>query len=105
MDIKTVKPEIKKYILNLAKYVKIDRALVYGSLAQGGQNAKDVDLLILSNDFAAMDFDKRSKLLYRVSVGFPYDLHVYGLVPQEFNQASSLTALGEIRRSRTIKIV
>ena len=52
-----------------------------------------------------MDLDERSKLLYRASVGFPYDLHVYGLAPREFNQASPLTALGEIRRHQTIRII
>ncbi|MBU2597456.1 MAG: nucleotidyltransferase domain-containing protein [Planctomycetes bacterium] len=105
MDIRTVKPAIKNYISNVAKYIRIDSVLLYGSLVQGCRNVNDVDLLVLSDDFASMDPDERSKLLYRASVGFPYDLHVYGLAPQEFNQASPLTTLGEIRRNQTIRIL
>ena len=105
MDIKKVKPAVKKYLLKVGNRIKIDSALLYGSLAQGRRQANDVDLLVLSNDFTAMDADERSKLLYRASVGFPYDLHVYGLAPKEFNQASPLTTLGQIKQTRTIKII
>ncbi len=104
MDIDTVKPVIRTYIKKVAKQVKINSVLLYGSLVQGKQDVNDVDLLVLSDDFSAMDLDERSKLLYRASVGFPYDLHVYGLAPQEFEQASPLTTLGEIRDSRTVSI-
>jgi len=105
MDIRTVKPAIKNYISNVAKHIHIDSVLLYGSLIHGRQNVNDVDLLVLSDDFASMDLNERSKLLYRASVGFPYDLHVYGLAPREFNQASPLTALGEIRHHQTIRII
>lgn len=105
MDLKTIKPEIKKYLDKVSKRVTIKSVLLYGSLARGKKNANDVDLLVLSDDFSVMDEDERSKLLYRASVGFPYDLHVYGLATDEFNQASPLTSLGQVRRQPTIKIV
>lgn len=105
MDIDTVKPALKNYLNQVAKRVKIKSVLVFGSLAQGKKNAKDIDLLVLSDDFASIDVDERSKLLYRASVGFPYDLHVYGLAPDEFNEASPLTALGKISQNPTIKIL
>lgn len=105
MDIKTVKPAVKNYLKKVAQRINIDSALLYGSLAQNHRNANDIDLLVLSNDFISMDIDERSKLLYRASVGFPYDLHVYGLAPREYNEASPLTTLGEIRRRQTIRII
>ena len=105
MDIRTVKPAIEAYIAKVGKRIKIDSVLLYGSLARGEAKANDVDLLVLSADFASMDADDRLKLLYRLSAGFPYDLHVYGFAPDEFKQASPLTAAGQIKNGRIISFL
>lgn len=106
MDIKHVTPAITNYLNNLRKRVRVDGAIVYGSFAEGQANREsDVDILILSDDFAQLDEDDRLRLLYRTSVGFPGDLHVYGVTPEEFAAASPLTTLGNIRLQKTIRIV
>lgn len=105
MDIAAIKPKITAYLKRLKKHIHVSQALVYGSFADGiARTESDVDLLIISDDFATMDEDKRSQLLYRASVGFPYDLHVYGLTSWEYQNASPLSTLGEIRRSKIIQI-
>lgn len=105
MDIQTIQPEIKKYLKNVNRHITVSDALVFGSVAEGrATETSDVDLLVLSEDFAKLDTDERAKLLYRASVGFPYDLHVFGLTPQEFHSASPLTSLGKILQSKTVHI-
>ncbi len=98
MDITKIKSSINKYLRNIQRDLVIDQALLYGSFARGNATANsDVDLLILSRNFAKMDEDKRLEFLYRKSVGFPYNLHVYGLTPHEYQSASPLTSLGAVK--------
>jgi predicted nucleotidyltransferase len=105
MDIQTIKPEVKKYLKNVSKHIRITDALLYGSFAEGrAQDASDVDIIVLSDDFINVDPDERSRILYRASVGFPYDLHVYGYTPEELKNASPLTALGQLKKNKTISI-
>ena len=93
------------FLKNIQKHVHISRALVFGSIAKGTATpTSDIDLLIISDDFAGFDADDRSKFLYRASVGFPYDLHVYGTTTNEYLHASPLTTLGQIRNEKTISI-
>ncbi len=105
MDIQTVTPFIKRYIQNINEHIKVSSVLLYGSLAEKRTTeTSDIDLLVLSEDFTKLDPDERSKLLYRSSVGFPYDLHVYGVTFDELQHASPLTTLGKIKQGKTIHI-
>jgi predicted nucleotidyltransferase len=100
MDFKQIKPAVSQYIGNLKKKLPIERVILFGSFAaEKASKDSDVDLLIISKKFAEMNDDQRSEFLYRQSVEFPYDLHVYGLTPKEFAQASSLSTLGEIKKT------
>lgn len=106
MDIGTVKPALINYINALKRHIKINGAVVYGSLASGHATIdSDIDLLVISDDLARYNEDEREKLLYRTSVGFPYDLHVYGVTKSEFEKASKLTTLGAIRSNKTIELL
>ena len=106
MDQATITPLIKQYLSRLQKYITVDKAILYGSLPDGTNTENsDIDLLILSSDFSKYDPDTRLKIIYRASVGFPYDLHAYGVTPEEYASASPLTTLGAIRSTNppTIK--
>lgn len=106
MDINQIKPAITSYLSHVGKRIRVDGALVYGSFVRGDTTQdSDVDMLILSQDFASMNEDERLRILYRASVGFPRDLHVYGVTPSEFQHASPLTTLGSIREQKTIRII
>lgn len=103
MDFDTIKPAVKAYINRLGKKVRISRAMLYGSIVQGSATpSSDVDMIVISDDFAKKDSDERSAVLYRASVGFPYDLHVYGTTDKEFTEASPLSTLGQIRMQKTL---
>lgn len=99
MDFEQIKPAVNKYLKKLKEDLRIEKVILYGSFAEGkASKDSDVDLIVISPSFARMDDDERLKLLYRKSVGFPYDLHVYGLTAKEFDSASPLTTLGEIKK-------
>lgn len=105
MDAQTVRPFIDNYKKNLKKYIKVNKILLYGSVAQGkAVDGSDVDVLVLSDDFTSLDADERGKILYRASVGFPYNLHAIGLTSKKFIHASSLTTAGSIKHTRTITV-
>lgn len=98
MDFKQIKPEIDSYIKRLKAKMDLDKVFLYGSFAKGeATEESDVDLIVISSGFAEMDEDKRLRFLYRNSVGFPYNLHVYGITPQEYESASPLTTLGIVK--------
>lgn len=98
MDQTAVNQNLKTYLTKLSKFVSIDEALLFGSYATGtAQGDSDIDLLVISRDFSKYDPDTRMKIIYRASAGFPYDLHAFGVTPDEYATASPLTTLGAIR--------
>ena len=79
MDFQQIKPAVKNYIKTISRDMPIKEVVLFGSFAEGkATEESDVDLIILSDKFSQMDEDRRLRFLYRRSVGFPYNLHVYG---------------------------
>ena len=98
MDFQKIKPAVKQYLNKLKRKLPFEEVILFGSFAEGkAREDSDVDLIILSDKFSQMTDDERLRVLYRQSVGFPYNLHVYGLTAKEFQSASPLTTLGEIK--------
>ena len=98
MDQATITKNLKSYLAKLSKFVSIDEAYLFGSSStETTKEDSDIDLLILSRDFSKYDPDTRLKIIYRASSGFPFDLHAYGVTPEEYASASPLTTLGAIR--------
>lgn len=99
MDFEKVKPAVEKYLKKVKKDLKVEKVILFGSFAEGkATKDSDVDLIVISPSFAKMDDDERLRFLYRKSVGFPYNLHVYGLTTEELKSASPLTTLGEVKK-------
>lgn len=99
MVIQKIKPALDNYIKKVTDSMNVEKIILFGSHARGdAKRDSDVDLLVISEDFATMDDDDRLKILYRLSVGFPYNLHVYGITPDELLHASPLTTLGEAKK-------
>lgn len=105
MDFIQTQPVIQTYLDRVSKHITLDAALLFGSLAEGTVTEEsDIDLLIISDDFALMDEDDRLRLLYRLTVGIPLDLHLYGVTNHEHQSASPLTTLGTIHKQKTIRL-
>ena len=79
----------KAYSASLFPLLTVQRALLFGSAA--GNTMKkdsDLDLIILSGDFAGMSFLKRLQLLNRQRQGLALTvpMDILGFTPKEFQQ-------------------
>ena len=90
---------IAHYLAFVGQHVRVERAFLYGSYAYGVPRSRsDVDLVVLSPDFAQMDRRRRQEQLaiwaWQAGVG---DIEALGLTPGEFETASDLSLMGEVR--------
>lgn len=100
MGITSIRASLKNYLDKLQSQLPLDGVYLCGSWAENrATQESDVDLLVLSSYFKELSEEDRDRLLYRLSVGIPLDLHIHGLTPEEYNNASRLTTLGSIRDS------
>lgn len=101
MDRKQIERVINIYLHNLAKKIKIEKAILFGSAATGKISKDgDIDLLILSPVFAKMETGDRFDLLYLSrtdSLTQKAAMDIFALTPQEYQQASKLSLVGEIK--------
>ena len=90
---------IARYLAFIGRHLRVKQAVLYGSYAYGNPRSRsDVDLVVLSEDFAQMDRRRRQEQLaiwaWEAGVG---DIEALGLTPEEFESASDLSIMGEVR--------
>jgi predicted nucleotidyltransferase len=90
---------LNHYIAYLQEHLPLEKAILFGSYAYGTpREGSDIDLMVLSSAFEEMPYPRRlerlSVLAWRAGVG---DIEALGCTPEEFEQASDLSLLGEIR--------
>lgn len=89
---------IARYLTFVGEHARIEQAFLYGSYAYGVSHSRsDIDLVILSADFAQMDRRRQEQLAiwaWQAEVG---DIEALGLTPEEFDAISDLSLLGEVR--------
>lgn len=95
---------IAHYLAFVGQHIQVERVFLYGSYAYGVPRSRsDVDLVVLSRDFAQMDRRRRQEQLsiwaWQAGVG---DIEGLGLTPEEFEAASGLSLLGEVREKGII---
>jgi len=95
---------ITVYLAFVDQHVRVERAFLYGSYAYGVPHSRsDIDLVVLSPDFARIDRRRRHEQLavwaWQAEVG---DIEALGLTPDEFEAASDLSLLGEVREKGII---
>jgi len=88
----------------VGQHVRVERAFLYGSYAYGTPRSRsDVDLVVLSPDFVQMDRRRRQEQLavwaWQAGVG---DIEALGLTPEEFEAASDLSLMGEVREKGVV---
>lgn len=103
MDIKKIRSVIKVYLEELKKEINPKKVILFGSFASGkAHRDSDIDLVVLSEDFRKMSFEKRLDLLIdarKHSLTRKFAMDIFGYTPEEFASASSLTTLGEIKET------
>lgn len=95
---------IARYLALVRQHMRIDKAILFGSYAYGQPHEfSDVDVVIVSRDFCNVPFVRRlerlSLLAWESKVG---DIEALGYTPKEFEQASDLSLLGEVRERGTV---
>ena len=95
---------IVNYLTFVGKRIRIERVFLYGSYAYGTPYSRsDIDLVVLSPDFAPMDRRRRQEQLaiwaWQAEVG---DIEALGLTPEEFEVTSDLSLLGEVREKGVV---
>jgi predicted nucleotidyltransferase len=82
---------IKRFLEELKKYIEIEKALLFGSWTEGeAEEGSDIDLLIVSNDFAKMDFWEKAKLLGKIKMQLLEPIDAVGVTPEDFEKSRSL---------------
>ena len=78
--------ELKKFLKSLSKDFLISNIILFGSRSTKKFNEfSDVDLIIVSRDFAKLDFFERVKKMYNYwNIDLPVDFICY--TPEEFNK-------------------
>lgn len=84
MDRKKIIKELKEYKKKIAKKIKIDKMILFGSRAKGRyRKDSDVDLIVVSPNFRKKRFVKRPFILYKEwDLDYPTDILCY--TPKEF---------------------
>jgi len=90
---------IDHYLAFVGQHVGVERAFLYGSYAYSAPRSRsDIDLVVLSPDFAPMERRRRQEQLaiwaWQAGVG---DIEALGLTPEEFEAISDLSVLGEVQ--------
>lgn len=105
---KNIRKIINLYKKDLEKKIKVSSMVLFGSQVSGKkQMDSDIDLLVISQNFKRMNPDKRLELLYKERknpITFKYSMDIFGVTPEEYENASDLTILGEIKETG-IKVV
>lgn len=76
--------DIKDFLKDVSKEIKIEKVILFGSRAMGNfTNESDFDLIIVSRDFKDMNFFSRVEKMYDYwKIDYPVDFLCY--TPNEF---------------------
>ena len=78
-----VQPELESYLVDLRRLIQVEAAVVFGSRARNDHwESSDIDLLIVSPDFADWPNSRRTDLLLSCWPGRPA-LEPFGVTAQE----------------------
>ena len=91
--------QVRRFLDYLRGQIVVERAILYGSSARGQTHAEsDIDLAVLSPDFADLDLFSRLRLLLRAAwkAGAEW-IEPIGYTPQEFDASQSGTFVREIK--------
>jgi len=85
VSIEEITKEAAEY---LSKYIIIYKFIVYGSYAYGEpREDSDIDIAVISEDFAGMSMIEKVELLSRVSLAVDSRIEVKGFSREEYDKA------------------
>ncbi len=88
---------IKKAIEYLLRKIRVSQAVLFGSHARGEADQwSDVDLAVVSPDFARMSHEKIMDLLIEVAIKVDRSVEIRPYTPSDFKEARPTNFLGHI---------
>ena len=88
---------IRRTLEYLRQRIKVEQAVLFGSHARGGADEwSDVDLAVISPDFARMPHAQLMDLLVDVSLAVDPSVEIRAYTPQELREARPSNFLGHI---------
>lgn len=97
---KTIKEVATEFAKELQKKIKVERIILFGSFAKGkAKKDSDLDLLIISRSFEKMNPWQRIDVLAKARKNYEFPMDYFGITPKEYEKASPLTILGEIKET------
>ncbi|HET7091594.1 MAG TPA: nucleotidyltransferase domain-containing protein [Anaerolineae bacterium] len=94
-----VRTQILRFVEALQQRMRVERAVLFGSYAYGKPHeGSDIDLAIVSPDFAAMN--RLERLVFLERIAWDADAHYIepvGFTAEELQNASRTSVLSEIR--------
>lgn len=95
-----IKRIVQEYVNALEPSIKVDRVVLYGSYANGRPHQwSDIDLVIVSHDFAKKSVWERQGILGNPLKNSDVMIEALGYSIAEYNNAMPQTFLGEIKRT------
>jgi predicted nucleotidyltransferase len=94
-----VKAQSLRFIGAVKQHIRVERALLFGSYAYGQpRDGSDIDLAIVSPDFAAMNGLARLQMLEKIAwEANTHDIEAAGFTGDELQNAGKTNVLSEIR--------
>ena len=90
---------LSTYIEVLRKTIRLERVILYGSYAEGHPRlGSDLDLAVISPDFGGDRLADLQLLCHAIPGHFEVEVEALAYTPEEYEEASSLDFLGQIKR-------
>jgi uncharacterized protein len=101
-----LKPIIRRFRAELEKMgIRIDRVMLYGSQAnQTAQEGSDIDLIIISPDFAPYNQRERLEMLGVAAARILESVQANGFTPQEIELRQLMPFWDQILREQAIAV-
>ncbi|MEW6425456.1 MAG: nucleotidyltransferase domain-containing protein [Bacillota bacterium] len=86
--------------------VKVDKIILFGSHAKGTANKfSDIDLVVISPDFAKMNFQRRCEILGKAIAHVMEPIEPLAYTPEEFRNISVSNIAGMIMEDKSEYVV
>lgn len=98
VDTRSITRRLTEFREALTEQIQVAELIVFGSHLEGNATAdSDIDVIIVSDDFASMTEDERLDILEDAAGLAEPIIHAWGFTRREIEQASELTTLGYAR--------
>ncbi len=94
---------VNKFVKAIGNDIKVDKVILYGSYAHGTAHEwSDIDIAIISNDLTKLGYNRAMERIIKAHMASEASLEPQFYSLDEYEKASHLTFLGEIKRTGQI---